>query len=85
MAAGRAEPGPREVLVRARACSLNFRDQAVLSGNYFGGKVPADQVPLSCGAGEIVAVGGEVSLCKAGDRVASTFFMLELARRPATG
>ena len=55
------KPGPREVLIRVRACSLNYRDQAVLTGNYFGGKVPADQVPLSCGAGEVVAVGGEVS------------------------
>ena len=69
------KPGPREVLIRVRACSLNYRDQAVLTGNYFGGKVPADQVPLSDGAGEVVAVGGEVSQFKAGDRVASTFFM----------
>ena len=25
-------PGPRDVLIRVRACSLNFRDQAVLTG-----------------------------------------------------
>ena len=54
-------PGPREVLIRVRACSLNFRDQAVLTGNYFGGKVPHDQVPLSDGAGEVVEVGSEVT------------------------
>jgi NADPH:quinone reductase-like Zn-dependent oxidoreductase len=69
------KPGPREVLIRVRACSLNYRDQAVLTGKYFGGNVPADQVPLSDGAGEVAAVGSDVSLCKAGDRVASTFFM----------
>jgi NADPH:quinone reductase-like Zn-dependent oxidoreductase len=69
------KPGPREVLIRVRACSLNFRDQAVLTGNYFGGKVPADQVPLSDGAGEVAAVGSEVTGYKAGDRVTSTFFM----------
>jgi NADPH:quinone reductase-like Zn-dependent oxidoreductase len=69
------KPGPGEVLVKVRACSLNYRDQAILTGNYFGGKVQADQVPLSCGAGEVVAVGGEVGTYKAGDRVTSTFFM----------
>jgi NADPH:quinone reductase-like Zn-dependent oxidoreductase len=37
--------------------------------------VPADQVPLSDGAGEVAAVGGEVSQFKAGDRVQSTFFL----------
>jgi len=79
------KPAPREVLIRVRACSLNYRDQAVLTGNYFGGKVPADQVPLSCGAGEVVSVGGEVGLCKAGDRVASTFFMNWLEGPPRMG
>ncbi|MGZ8312841.1 MAG: zinc-dependent alcohol dehydrogenase family protein [Allosphingosinicella sp.] len=69
------KPGPRDVLMRVRACSLNFRDQAVLSGNYFGGKVPHDQVPLSNGAGEVIEVGAEVTGCKAGDRVQSTFFL----------
>jgi NADPH:quinone reductase-like Zn-dependent oxidoreductase len=68
-------PGPREILIRVRACSLNFRDQAVLTGNYFGGKVPNDQVPLSDGAGEVTEVGSEVTGFKPGDRVASTFFL----------
>ena len=68
-------PGPNEVVIRVRACSLNYRDQAVLTGNYFGGKVPADQVPLSCGAGEVAAAGEAVTQFKAGDRVSSTFFL----------
>lgn len=81
------KPGPREVLVRVRACSLNFRDQAVLTGNYFGGKVPNDQVPLSDGAGEVAEVGSEVSGFKAGDRVQSTFFLnwSEGPPRPTAG
>lgn len=81
------KPGPREVLIRVRACSLNFRDQAVATGNYFGGKVPADQVPLSDGAGEVVEVGSEVTSCKPGDRVSSTFFMnwAEGPPRPTAG
>ncbi|HTU10759.1 MAG TPA: NAD(P)-dependent alcohol dehydrogenase [Allosphingosinicella sp.] len=68
-------PGPRELLIRVRACSLNYRDQAIVTGNYFGGKLPADQVPLSDGAGEVVEVGAEVTQFKPGDRVSSTFFL----------
>jgi NADPH:quinone reductase-like Zn-dependent oxidoreductase len=68
-------PGPGEVLIRVRACSLNYRDQAIVTGNYFGGKVDRDQVPLSDGAGEVVAVGEGVEGFAPGDRVAGTFFM----------
>ncbi|WP_129791862.1 NAD(P)-dependent alcohol dehydrogenase [Sphingosinicella sp. CPCC 101087] len=68
-------PAPAEVLVRVRACSLNFRDQSILAGKYFGGKVPQDQVPLSDGAGEVVEVGEGVTRFAAGDRVASSFFL----------
>jgi NADPH:quinone reductase-like Zn-dependent oxidoreductase len=50
-------PGPGEVAVRVRACSLNYRDQLIPLGHYFGGTVDRDTVPLSDGAGEIVAVG----------------------------
>lgn len=68
------KPGPGEVLIRVRACSLNFRDQAVVTGNYFGGKLPKDLVPLSDGAGEVEAVGEGVTRYAAGDRVAGNFF-----------
>jgi NADPH:quinone reductase-like Zn-dependent oxidoreductase len=68
-------PGPGEVLIRVRACSLNYRDQAIVTGHYFGGKVDRDQVPLSDGAGEIVAIGEGVGGFAPGDRVAGTFFM----------
>lgn len=68
-------PAAGEVLVRVRACSLNYRDQAIVSGNYFGGKVARDQVPLSDGAGEVVALGAGVRGFVPGDRVAGTFFL----------
>ena len=68
------EPRPGEVLIRVRACSLNYRDQAIVSGNYFGGKVATDITPLSDGAGEVEAVGDEVTRFKTGDRVAGAFF-----------
>ena len=66
--------GPGQVLVRMRAASLNYRDQAVVHGQYFGGAVPRDLVPLSDGAGDVVSVGSGVSSVAAGDRVAGTFF-----------
>jgi len=66
--------GPGEVLVRVRACSLNYRDQAIPLGVYIGGPVGEDCVPLSDGAGEIAAVGAGVTGLNEGDRVAGTFF-----------
>ena len=69
------QPGPGEVLIRVRACSLNYRDQAIVTGNYFGGKVGSDQVPLSDGAGEVAALGEGVDDFAVGDRVSSIFFM----------
>lgn len=67
-------PGPGEVLVRVRACSLNYRDQAIPLGRYMGGPVASDTVPLSDGAGEIVALGEGVARFAVGDRVAGLFF-----------
>lgn len=69
------EPGPGEVAIRVHACSLNYRDQAIIKGVYMGGSVPEPIVPLSDGAGEVIAVGAGVTRFKAGDRVSGTFFM----------
>lgn len=66
------QPVARQVLVRVRATSLNYRDLMVADGRY--GKVPLPLVPLSDGAGEIVALGEGVTRWKAGDRVAGAFF-----------
>jgi NADPH:quinone reductase-like Zn-dependent oxidoreductase len=67
-------PGPREILIRVRATSLNYRDQMIVTGNYFGGPVTRNTIPLSDGAGEVAAVGAGVTRFKTGDRVAGTFF-----------
>jgi NADPH:quinone reductase-like Zn-dependent oxidoreductase len=67
-------PGHGEILVEMRAASLNFRDLLVPLGRYFGGPVPTDLIPLSDGAGEVVAIGAGVTRFKVGDRVAGTFF-----------
>ena len=66
-------PGPGQVLVRVRAASLNYRDQAVTLGVYIGGPVARDTVPLSDGAGEVAAVGAGVTRVKPGDRVMGLF------------
>jgi NADPH:quinone reductase-like Zn-dependent oxidoreductase len=65
-------PGPGEAVVRVRACSLNFRDLAVMRGAY-GGNVKPPLVPLSDGAGEVVEVGPGVTRVKPGDQVAAAF------------
>lgn len=70
----RPEPGPGEVLIRVRACSLNYRDQLIVQGHYFGGPIAAEITPLSDGAGEVEAVGAGVTRFAPGDRVAGTFF-----------
>jgi NADPH:quinone reductase-like Zn-dependent oxidoreductase len=66
------QPGPGQAVVRVRACSLNYRDLAVLRGAY-GGSVKPPLIPLSDGAGEVVAVGEGVTRVKPGDRVAGIF------------
>jgi NADPH:quinone reductase-like Zn-dependent oxidoreductase len=67
-------PGPGEVLIRVRACSLNYRDALIPKGFYMGGVIDRDITPLSDGAGEVEAVGAGVTRYKVGDRVAGTFF-----------
>jgi NADPH:quinone reductase-like Zn-dependent oxidoreductase len=67
------DPGDHEVLVRIKAASLNYRDLVVLRGQYDRNPIPG-RIPLSDGAGEVVAVGPAVTRFKAGDRVAACFF-----------
>ena len=66
--------GDREVLVRVHATSLNRRDLNMLRREYDDNAGYAGSIPLSDGAGEVVAVGKNVSRFKVGDRVAGTFF-----------
>jgi NADPH:quinone reductase-like Zn-dependent oxidoreductase len=64
-------PGRGELLVRLHASSLNFHDYLVVTGF-----VPAadGRIPMSDGAGEVLAVGEDVTEFKVGDHVVSTFF-----------
>lgn len=65
------EPGMGEISIRIRASSLNYHDLLVASTP---GSVSAPRIPLSDGAGEIVAVGPGVSGFSVGDMVVSVFF-----------
>src|ERR1700720_3912035 len=67
------KPAYRQVLVKVLACSLNFRDLAIVTGRYRMPSKP-NLVPLSDGAGEVVEVGPGVLRVKAGDKVAGCFF-----------
>jgi NADPH:quinone reductase-like Zn-dependent oxidoreductase len=68
------QPLPGQVIVRMRAASLNFRDQAIVAGDYPMAASDRDVIPLSDGAGEVIAVGEGVARTQVGDRVAGTFF-----------
>jgi NADPH:quinone reductase-like Zn-dependent oxidoreductase len=65
-------PGQGQVVVQVRACSLNYRDVVVSKGGY-GRAVKPPLIPLSDGAGEVIAVGEGVTRVKTGDRVAAAF------------
>ena len=62
-----------EVLIRVKASALNFRDLAILLGKS-PFPVRSGVVPISDAAGEVEAVGPDVSTRKVGDRVVSRFF-----------
>jgi len=65
------QPGPHQVLIRVGAASLNYRDLLTLqdaNANREG------LIPLSDGAGTVVATGAEVQRWKEGDRVSPNFF-----------
>jgi NADPH:quinone reductase-like Zn-dependent oxidoreductase len=67
------KPAHRQVLVKVKACSLNFRDFAIARGTYRMG-VRDNLIPLSDGAGEVAEIGAAVTRVKVGDRVAGNFF-----------
>jgi len=67
------KPAHRQVLVKVKACSLNFRDFAIARGTYRMG-VRDNLIPLSDGAGEVAEIGAAVTRVKVGDHVAGNFF-----------
>lgn len=64
------EPGPGQALVRVNASSLNFHDTVNLLGLIPG---PWPRVPMTDGAGEVVALGPDVAGLDVGRRVTGAF------------
>jgi NADPH:quinone reductase-like Zn-dependent oxidoreductase len=75
-------PGQREVLVRIRAVSLNYRDLLTVNGGY-GSRQKLPLIPLSDGAGIVEAVGSGATLFKPGDKVIGSFFENWIGGRPS--
>ena len=72
------DPGPHDVVIRIRAAALNYRDLAIARGNYHIG-VRAPLIPLSDGAGDVVAIG---SVTNPGGRSGVSGLSAGLDRRP---
>src|SRR5215472_13323811 len=74
--------GPKEVLMRVRASSLNYRDLMVLKG---GGRGPTKLgvVPLSDGAGEVAAIGDGVTRSRSATGSPAAFIRAGLEGRSA--
>jgi NADPH:quinone reductase-like Zn-dependent oxidoreductase len=65
--------GPGEVLVRMRAASINYRDCLIINGGYRRQQKQQNLIPLSDGAGDVVAIGDGVDEFQVGERVIAMF------------
>jgi NADPH:quinone reductase-like Zn-dependent oxidoreductase len=74
-------PGPRQVLLRMRAASLNYRDLLMVKGLY-NPKQPLPLIPCSDGVGVVEQVGDHASRFKPGERVAPIFAQRWIAGKP---
>jgi NADPH:quinone reductase-like Zn-dependent oxidoreductase len=68
-----AQLNPSDVLIAIKAASISRRDIYILRQTY---PLPGRQgvIPISDGAGEVVAVGNSVTRFKSGDRVMGNYF-----------
>lgn len=78
------QPAANEVVVKFHAASLNYRDLMFVKGVY-NPKARLPAVPFSDGAGEVVAVGEQVTRWQTGDRVCPIFMQGWLDGAPSTG
>jgi NADPH:quinone reductase-like Zn-dependent oxidoreductase len=76
-------PGPRDVVIRLQALSLNYRDRLVIDGvNRW--RPPGPRIPVSDGVGVVVATGQSVTRFAVGDRVAPIFYPRWIDGGPST-
>ncbi|MFO0876903.1 MAG: NAD(P)-dependent alcohol dehydrogenase [Gemmataceae bacterium] len=66
------KPGPGEVLLRVRACSLNYRDLLVVKGVY-NPRLNLPRIPCSDASAEVVECGSGVTRVRVGQRVMGLF------------
>jgi NADPH:quinone reductase-like Zn-dependent oxidoreductase len=66
------DPGPHDVVIQMSAVALNHRDIALARGHYHIDAQPP-LVPLSDGAGHVVAIGREVTRFRIGDLAAPVY------------
>lgn len=76
------EPGPGQVLLQMKAASLNYRDLVVMQRGYGRSTGTLPLIPISDGAGEVIAVGAGVSRVAVGDRVCPVFLQGWLGGEP---
>lgn len=67
------DPAPGEALVRLHCATLNFRDHIMANNLIPGIAKEPDLIPLSCAAGEVVAVADGVDRVSPGVRVSPIF------------
>jgi NADPH:quinone reductase-like Zn-dependent oxidoreductase len=67
-------PGPNDLLVQVSAVSLNYRDKALVEGDYSPEKMPKGLIVGADSAGVVTAVGSDVTKWEVGDRVTSHFY-----------
>ncbi len=75
------EPGPGQVKIAMQAATLNYRDVVMLERGYGRRSGTLPLVPISDGAGEVVAVGEGVSRVAVGDLVCPCFSQLWITGR----
>ena len=66
------EPGAHDIVLRMSAVALNYRDYAIARGPYHVG-VEYPLIPVSDGAGEVIAVGRAVTRFQVGDLACPTY------------
>ncbi len=76
-------PGPYDVVIEMKMASLNARDLIVPLRGYGRGTGELPLIPISDGAGVVVAAGDQVSRVAVGDRVCPMFFQKWIAGAPS--
>ncbi len=66
-------PGPRDVVLRMKAASLNYRDYLMIDRGYGRRSGTLPLIPVSDGVGDVVEIGAEVTRVAVGDRVCPCF------------